>query len=98
MQLSDTREASRYSPAALLADEPVLSEDGVSFVVTVEQNVHSCVVTTEALQQLSRTHGFSMDEMNTYRAFEAKINSVARSLVLRGARRSPLVLDADCFH
>lgn len=92
MQVMDAGRAETTIP------EPMLTEQGVSFAVTVEQNVHPCVVTSEALHRLSREHGFSMDEMNTYRAFEAKINSVARSLVFRGARNTPLVIGPHCFH
>lgn len=85
-------------PADLDAPEPMLSDEGVRFAVTIEQNLHPCVITHDALRQLSREVGFSLDAMNTYRAFEAKINSVARSRVLRGARQLPLVLGAGSFH
>lgn len=82
----------------LALPEPVLADEGVRFAVSVETMLHPCVVTHDALQRLSRDLGFSMDAMNTYRAFEAKIISVARSRVLRGARGNPLVLEASCFH
>lgn len=85
-------------PISLSAPEPMLSEEGVRFAITIEQSLHPCLVTHDALQRLSREHGFSLDAMNTYRAFEAKINSVARSRVLRGARQLPLVLGAGSFH
>jgi hypothetical protein len=85
-------------PFGFPAPEPVLSEEGVRFAVTIEQTLHPCLVTHDALKRLSRDHGFSLDAMNTYRAFEAKINSVARSRVLRGARQAPLVLGTGSFH
>ncbi|MDO8299507.1 hypothetical protein [Lacisediminimonas sp.] len=78
--------------------EPLLAGDGVCFCVTVEQHIRSCLVTSEALRLLAQEHGFSMDAMNTYFAFEAKISSTARSLVFRGATSYPLVLGPDCFH
>lgn len=81
-----------------IAPEPTLSDEGVRFAVTIEQNLHPCLVTRDALDRLSQEYGFSLDAMNTYRAFEAKINSVARSKVLRGARQLPLVLGASSFH
>lgn len=78
--------------------EPLLTTDGVQFCVTAEWQVRSCLVTAEALRILAREHGFSMDAINTYHAFEAKINSTARRLVFRGSTGSPLMLGPDCFH
>jgi hypothetical protein len=78
--------------------EPVLSAEGVHFVVSVEHTLHDCLITSEALERLARELGFSMNAMNTYRAFEARINSVARSLLLRGRVAEPLVLEPACFH
>ncbi len=80
------------------APEPTLSAEGVRFTVSIENNLVPCLITHEALLGLARGHGFHLDAMNTYRAFEAKINSVARSRVLRGARDMPLVLEARNFH
>lgn len=85
-------------PIEISAPEPMMAEEGIRFAVTIEQTLHPCVVTHDALKRLSRDHGFSLDAMNTYRAFEAKINSVARSRVLRGARQLPLVLGVGSFH
>jgi hypothetical protein len=38
-----------------------------------------------------------MDFMNTYRACEARIHSVARRLAAAGNRDTPLVLSTACF-
>ncbi len=78
--------------------EPLLTDDGVRFSVKIELRIRSCLVTTEALHFVAREHGFSMDAINTYYAFEAKINSTARSLVFRGATDYPLVLGPGSFH
>lgn len=92
MQMIEERERQRALP------EPVLVDGGVQFSVMVEQKIYPCVVTSEALLRLSRDHGFMMDAMNTYRAFEAKINSVARSRLLRGDHHAPLILESQFFH
>jgi hypothetical protein len=78
--------------------EPCLTDEGISFMVTVGFVQRECVVSKEALAHLRQMHGFSMDLMNIYRAFEAKINSVARCLVLAGEPASPLLLGPQCFH
>lgn len=83
---------------AHLTSEPMLTSEGVLFTVMIELTPHQCVVTRDALAQLAREHGFSMNPINTYRAFEAKINSVARSQLFRRKGHSSLVLEAGFFH
>jgi hypothetical protein len=78
--------------------EPHVTNDGVSFSVEVGFVRRDCVISKEALAHLRQMHGFSMDLMNIYGAFEAKINSVARRLVLAGETSSPLVLGPQFFH
>lgn len=78
--------------------EPHLTDDGISFTVVVGFLQRECVVTKEALVHLRQMHGFSMDLMTIYGAFEARINSVARRLVLAGESASPLVLGPQVFH
>lgn len=81
----------------ILSDSCVLN-DGVAFEVAAGNLYRECVVTMEALAHLRRMHGFSMDLTNVYRAFEARIHSVARRLVFTGAEASPLVLGPQVFH
>ncbi|MDB5854879.1 MAG: hypothetical protein JWR22_2920 [Herminiimonas sp.] len=82
----------------LACPEPQLTEDGVAFVVRVEHQGRPCLVTRDALTRLCDETGFMMDPMNIYRAFEARINSVARRLVFTGADQSPLVIGPHYFH
>jgi hypothetical protein len=49
------------------------------------------------LTYLCRMQGHTMNFMNTYRACEARIQSVARRLVAAGESASPLVLGAAYF-
>lgn len=81
-----------------ILSDPCAVKEGVAFEVTVESACRECVVTMEALAHLRRMHGFSMDLMHVYRAFEARIHSVARRLVFSGVHASPLVLEPHCFH
>lgn len=84
--------------------EPQLTEDGVAFIVRVESTGRQCLVSRDALTRLCDDTGFMMDQMNIYRAFEARINSVARRLVFTGADESslvplaPLVIGPHYFH
>ncbi len=77
--------------------ESHITDEGVSFTVAVGTVQRECVVSREALAHLRQMHGFSMDLMNIYGAFEARINSVARRLVLSGENASPLVLGPQVF-
>jgi hypothetical protein len=78
--------------------EPHLADEGVGFTISVGAIERQCIISKEALDHLRRTHGFSMSLMNIYGAFEARINSVARRLVLSGESASPLVLGPQVFH
>lgn len=78
--------------------EPHVTDEGISFTVAVGFVQRECVVSNEALAHLRQMHGFSMDLIHIYGAFEARINSVARRLVLAGESASPLVLGPQVFH
>lgn len=77
--------------------EPCLTEEGVVFMLEIDSVARECVVSRTALQHLCRLQGFTMDLMNTYRACEAKIHSVARRLLKSGAQGTPLVLGTAAF-
>ena len=81
----------------ILSDSGV-QRDGVTFEVAVENLCRECVVTKEALAHLRIMHGLSMELTDIYRAFEARIQSVARRLVIAGEKASPLVLGPQVFH
>jgi hypothetical protein len=77
--------------------EPRAVEDGVTFVVEVGFAERECLVSKNALAHLRRTKGGQLDLMQTYHAFEDRIQSVARRLVVAGAGGSPLILGAAHF-
>ncbi|HVL75975.1 MAG TPA: DUF1488 family protein [Noviherbaspirillum sp.] len=77
--------------------EPRVGEEGVTFMVEVGFADRECVVSKNALAHLARLKGGSLDYLQTYRAFEDQIHSVARRLVVAGVSGSPLVLGAAYF-
>lgn len=77
--------------------EPRLADDGIAFVVEVGFTERECLVSKNALAYLRRLKGGQLDPMQTYRAFEDQIHSVARRLVVAGVAGSPLVLGAAYF-
>lgn len=80
------------------AAEPRVAEDGVTFTVEVGFADRECLVSRNALAHLRRVRGSGqLDFMETYRAFEDQIHSVARRLVVAGVSGSPLVLGAAYF-
>lgn len=80
------------------AAEPRVAEEGVTFTVEVGFADRECLVSKNALAHLRRMKGGGqMDFMETYRAFEDQIHSVARRLVVAGVSGSPLVLGAAYF-
>lgn len=77
--------------------EPFVEDGAVRFIVHAGPIERECVVSKHALAYLSRLQGHTMNAMNTYLAFEAKIHSVARRLLLAGESASPLVLGTAYF-
>ena len=76
---------------------PRVAEEGVTFTVEVGFTDRECLVSKNALAHLCRLRGGQMDFLQTYRAFEDQIHSVARRLVVAGVSGSPLVLGAAYF-
>lgn len=80
------------------AAEPRVAEEGVTFTVEVGFADRECLVSKNALAHLRRMRGGGQqDFLETYRAFEDQIHSVARRLVVAGVAGSPLVLGASYF-
>src|SRR6476661_360380 len=77
--------------------EPGLTTEGVVFSVEVDSIEREFLILKSALTYLCKLQGFTMDFMNTYRACEARIHSVARRLAAGAPRGSPLVLNTACF-
>jgi hypothetical protein len=77
--------------------EPRVADEGVVFTVTAGFVERECIVSKNALAYLARLQGHTMNFMNTYLAFEARIHAVARRLVIAGESASPLILGAAYF-
>jgi hypothetical protein len=80
-----------------IVQEPGLTQEGVRFSVEVDSVERECLILKSALAHLCKLQGFTMDFMNTYRACEARIHSVARRLAASGNRDAPLILNTACF-
>ncbi len=81
-----------------LTAQPTITEHGITFTVRVDSVNHDCVISKEALAKLSQLrHGIS-DPMETFQAFEAKINGVARRMVAANVPGTPLQLGPQSFH
>jgi hypothetical protein len=76
---------------------PRVVDQGVHFRVAAGFAQRDCVISKNALAYLARSRGQECDFMETYSAYEDKIHSVARRLVLAGESASPLVLGAAYF-
>ncbi|WP_176442308.1 DUF1488 family protein [Noviherbaspirillum humi] len=81
-----------------VATAPKATEEGVLFTVEVGFRERECLVSRNALTRLRRTGSSEEDLLDTYRAFEDRIQSVARRMVVAGASGSPLVLFASSFN
>lgn len=77
--------------------EPHLADEGIVFTVTAGFFERDCIISKNALAYLCQIQGHAMNFMNTYRAFEARIHSVARRLVIAGESASPLILGTAYF-
>lgn len=78
--------------------EPILTKNGVAFTVSVDFVKRDCVISEEALAKLSALQPGTSDPIETFRAFEAKINGVARRMVAANVQGTPLQLGPDSFH
>jgi hypothetical protein len=78
--------------------EPQMTEAGVTFTVRVDSVNRDCLILNEALAKLSGLMSSSSDPMDTFRAFEATINGVARRMVAANVPGTPLTLAANSFH
>jgi hypothetical protein len=76
---------------------PALTGDGVAFSVLVEYKFHECLVSPEALSNLSQSVDKELDLIATYSAYEAKITGVARRLVMAGVNSTPILLGPQNF-
>lgn len=81
----------------MISSTPRLTEDGISFTVSVDYVNHDCLVSKEALAKISRLSGTETDFMDVFKAFEARINGVARRMVTAGVKGTPMLLSDRHF-
>lgn len=80
--------------------QPLLTGEGVAFTVRVDSLDRTCLITNDALQELSRLKAKDSPQasmMDVFHAFEATINGVARRLVFAKVPGTPLRLGANTF-
>lgn len=82
----------------MISSQPHLVSDGVAFTVYVDYIKHDCVISADALTRLSQLGTGDPDLIQTYCAYEANINGIARRLVSAGVPSTPLWLDVRNFH
>jgi hypothetical protein len=73
--------------------QPLLTDEGVVFTVRVDSLNRECLITEEALHQLSpfkNIDSADTDTMDIFHAFEDSINGVARRLVAARVPGVPL--------
>lgn len=76
---------------------PLLTKAGILFSVTVEFKQYQCLVPATTLSDLSHSKDPKLDLLDTYRAFQSKIEGVARRLISAGLEGKPLVVGSGYF-
>ena len=80
--------------------QPLLTGEGVAFTVRVDSLDRACLITKDALQELSRLKANDSPQasmMDVFHAFEATIKGVARRLVFAKVPGTPLTLGVNTF-
>lgn len=77
--------------------EPKMTDKGIAFTVRVDSENRDCFISNEALSKLCKLRGGEADYLQTFRAFEATINGVARRLVTARVPGTPLQLGPNFF-
>ncbi len=70
---------------------------GIVFSVVVEFQEYRCLVPRATLSYLSHSIDPKLDLLGTYRAFQTKIEGVARRLIGAGIVGKPLIISSDYF-
>ena len=83
----------------MASSKPHLTEngDGVAFSVCVDYVNRDCVVPKEVLAALSQRELDQTKLLDTYFAYEANINGVARRMVAARVQGAPMRLDVRNF-
>jgi hypothetical protein len=82
----------------LPTEQPHLTDQGVAFAVRVDFARRECVISLDALAKLSALRSGASSPLDTFRAFEARINGVARRMVAANVPGDPLQLGPNSFH
>ncbi|MFC5473858.1 DUF1488 family protein [Paraherbaspirillum soli] len=77
---------------------PRLTNAGVLFSVVVEYQQYQCLVPGATLADLSHSKDPKLDLLDTYHAFQTKIEGVARRLIGAGVAGKPLLIGSGYFH
>lgn len=80
------------------AEQPQVTDKGVAFTVRVDFVKRECLISLDALSKLSAMQSGASTPLDTFRAFEATINGVARRLVAANVQGTPLQLGPNSFH
>lgn len=78
--------------------QPHLTPEGIAFTVSVDYVRHDCLITEDALKKLSILGSADQSEidcMMIFRAYEARINGIARRLVSAGVQGTPIKVNAN---
>jgi len=78
-------------------EQPQIADSGSAFSVRVDSIRRDCVISTEALSKLSQLKPGAKTPMETFLAFEASINGVARRMVAARVPGTPMLLGPDSF-
>lgn len=78
-------------------EQPQLTDQGIAFTVLVDFARRDCVVSLDALAKLSALRSEASSPLDTFRAFEARINGVARRMAAARVPGDPLRLGPDSF-
>lgn len=79
------------------SSQPQMVSDGIAFTVYVDYVKRDCVISAEALTQLSELGAADSDLMQTYHAYESNINGIARRLIAAGVVQTPVRLGMAHF-
>gem|GEM_PF-4591220 len=81
-----------------MAHDPHLTDIGLAFQLPCASGERTFVISREALDILSRRHGYAMSHLNLYYAHEAIIHVVARFLAQEEKSTLLILIDAPHFH
>jgi hypothetical protein len=76
---------------------PHLVSKGVLFRLEVDSRQQECLISKEALAQLSDLRDTNPDPLEVFYAFQPVIRDAARRLIRAGASDTPLVLGPDAL-